>query len=40
MKIYKILSVLLQYPEQELIDSLPEIKEWANDSTEIDKSER
>jgi len=40
MKIYKILSVLLQYPEQELIDNLPEIKEWVNDTSEIDKNER
>ncbi len=40
MKIYKILSVLLQYPEQELIDNLPEISEWVNDTSEIDNSER
>ena len=40
MKIYKILSVLLQYPEQELIDNLPEIKEWVNDTVDIDDQER
>ena len=40
MKIYKILSVLLQYPEQELIDNLPEIKEWVNDTVDIDSQER
>lgn len=40
MKIYKILSVLLQYPQQELVDNLTEISEWVNDTTEIDKQER
>ena len=40
MKIYKILSVLLEYPEQELIDNLPEIKAWVDDTSEIDKEER
>ncbi|PHS31894.1 MAG: nitrate reductase molybdenum cofactor assembly chaperone [Methylophaga sp.] len=40
MKLYKILSVLLQYPEQELIDNLPEINEWVNDTADIDKQER
>jgi len=40
MKIYKILSVLLQYPEQELIDNLAEIKQWVSDTSEIDENER
>ena len=40
MKIYKILSVLLQYPEQELLDNLEEIKEWVNDTADIDSQER
>lgn len=40
MKLYKILSVLLQYPEQELIDNLPEIKEWVNDTADINNQER
>ena len=40
MKIYKILSVLLQYPEQELLDNLEEIKEWVNDTSDIDGQER
>jgi nitrate reductase delta subunit len=40
MKIYKILSVLLQYPEQELVDNLPEINEWVNDTADIDNDER
>jgi nitrate reductase delta subunit len=40
MRIYKILSVLLQYPEQELMDNLPEIVEWVNDTADIDQEER
>ncbi|NQY25540.1 MAG: nitrate reductase molybdenum cofactor assembly chaperone [Piscirickettsiaceae bacterium] len=40
MKIYKILSVLLQYPEQELLDNLEEIKDWVNDTSDINKQER
>ncbi|MDQ7072327.1 MAG: hypothetical protein Q9N32_00545 [Gammaproteobacteria bacterium] len=36
MRIYKILSVLLQYPEQELIEHLPEIAEWADSTHDID----
>jgi len=40
MRIYKILSVLLEYPEQELIDNLPEIKAWIDETSEIDDQER
>lgn len=40
MRIYKILSVLLEYPEQELIDNLPEIKAWVDETSEIDNDER
>ena len=40
MKIYKILSVLLEYPEQELIDNLPEVKEWIDETPDLDKKER
>lgn len=40
MKIYKILSVLLEYPEQELLDNLPEIKEWVDETSEIEEQER
>lgn len=40
MKIYKILSVLLEYPEQELIDHLPEIKAWVADTIDLDNKER
>ena len=40
MKIYKILSVLLEYPAQELVDHLPEIKAWVDDAIDISDSER
>ena len=40
MRIYKILSVLLEYPEQELIDNLPEIRAIIDESTDIDAEER
>jgi nitrate reductase delta subunit len=37
---YKILSVLLEYPEQELIDNLPEIRAIIDENTDIDTAER
>jgi nitrate reductase delta subunit len=40
MKLYKVLSVLLDYPDQELIDNLPEIKAWIDNNSEIDAEER
>ncbi len=40
MQIYKILSVLLEYPEQELIDNLPEIHTIVDESTEISAAEK
>ncbi len=40
MRIYKILSVLLEYPEQELIDNLPEVREIVDGSTDIDGVEK
>lgn len=40
MQIYKILSVLLEYPEQELIDNLPEIRAIIDKDTDIDAEER
>jgi len=39
MKIYKILSVLLEYPEQELIDHLPELRALVP-QLEADQNER
>jgi len=40
MRIYKILSALLEYPEQELIDNLPEIRTIVDENTDIDAAER
>ncbi len=40
MQIYKIISVLLEYPEVELIENLPEIRALVAESTEIDAAER
>ncbi|MDH5357121.1 MAG: nitrate reductase molybdenum cofactor assembly chaperone [Gammaproteobacteria bacterium] len=40
MRIYKILSVLLEYPTQELIDNLPEVRAWVEETTELNDSER
>jgi len=40
MRIYKIVSVLLEYPEQELIDNLPEIRVILEENTDIDAAER
>lgn len=40
MQIFKVLSVLLEYPEQELIDNLPEIRAVIEENTDIDDGER
>jgi nitrate reductase delta subunit len=40
MQIYKILSVLLEYPDQELIDHLPEIREVVGKSHDINAVEK
>ena len=40
MRFYKVLSALLEYPEQELIDNLPEIRAIVDESTDIDAEER
>lgn len=40
MRIYKVLSVLLEYPDQELIDNLPEIRAIVDGSTDIDAEQR
>lgn len=40
MKIYKLLSALLDYPTQELIEHLPELKEFVVQSQEVDSAER
>ncbi len=40
MQIYKMLSVLLDYPDQELIDHLPELREQTSSCIDIDDDER
>ena len=40
MRIYKVLSVLLEYPEQELIDNLPEIRAIVDKSMDIGTEEK
>lgn len=40
MQIYKILSVLLDYPDQELLDHLPELREQMISCQEVDAAER
>lgn len=40
MRLYKILSVLLDYPDQTLTDHLPDIHQEITDSTELDDEER
>ena len=40
MQIYKLLSVLLEYPEQELLDHLPELPERLSECSDIDDAER
>lgn len=40
MRLYKVLSVLLEYPEQELIDNLPEIRAVIEENIDIDEDER
>ncbi|MBZ0095350.1 MAG: nitrate reductase molybdenum cofactor assembly chaperone [Sulfuricella sp.] len=39
MQIYKILSALLEYPDQELIDHLPEIRVAIGNSLDVDVAE-
>jgi len=40
MRIYKILSALLEYPDQELLDHLPEIRTEVGKSPDIDMAEK
>ncbi len=40
MQIYKLLSALLDYPNQELIEHLPELSEFVAENQEIDVAER
>ena len=40
MRLYKILSVLLEYPDRELLDHLPEIRAEVDGSFDLDDAER
>ncbi|HUX63076.1 nitrate reductase molybdenum cofactor assembly chaperone [Sulfuricella sp.] len=40
MTIYKLLSVLLEYPDRELFDNLPEIRQALDDCLDINEAER
>ncbi|MCL4470035.1 MAG: nitrate reductase molybdenum cofactor assembly chaperone [Gammaproteobacteria bacterium] len=40
MTIYKLLSVLLDYPDRELFDNLPEIRQALDDCIDINDAER
>lgn len=40
MQIYKLLSVLLEYPDQELVDHLPEILEKLAQCVDVDDAEQ
>jgi len=40
MRLYKMLSVLLEYPEQELIDHLPELHDEIDACIDMDDAER
>lgn len=40
MRLYKMLSVLLEYPDQELIDHLPELRSEIDDCLDMDENER
>lgn len=40
MQIYKLLSALLDYPNQDLVEHLPELREFVVQNQEIDHTER
>jgi len=40
MQIYKLISVLLEYPDRELLDHLPEIREAIDKNHDIDATEK
>jgi len=40
MQVYKLLSALLEYPNQDLIDHLPELQDFVMQNQEIDQAER
>jgi nitrate reductase molybdenum cofactor assembly chaperone NarJ/NarW len=40
MQIYKLLSALLDYPNQDLVEHLPELREFIEQNQEVDNAER
>lgn len=40
MRLYKMLSVLLEYPDQELVDHLPELRNEIDTCPDMDEAER
>ena len=40
MQVYKLLSALLEYPSQDLLDHLPELQTFVAQNVDIDKAER
>ena len=40
MQVYKLLSALLEYPDQELVQHLPELQTFVASNTDIDEAER
>jgi nitrate reductase molybdenum cofactor assembly chaperone NarJ/NarW len=40
MRLYKVLSVLLEYPDQDLVEHLPEVNQEIQESDELDEDER
>ena len=40
MQIYKLLSTLLDYPNQELVEHIPELRDFVSQNKEIDRAER
>ena len=40
MRLYKMLSVLLEYPDQEMLDHLPELRSEIDECLDMDDAER
>lgn len=40
MQVYKLLSALLEYPDQELMQHLPVLQTFVDGNSDIDKAER
>ena len=40
MQVYKLLSVLLEYPDQELVTHIPELQDFTANNVEADAAEQ